>query len=48
MAIDYEKLLELQIPDTQQSYTHKDTILYALSLGYASDPLDRRQLPLVY
>ena len=48
MAIDYEKLLELQIPDTQQSYTHKDTILYALSLCYASDPLDRRQLPLVY
>ncbi|MBA1204264.1 3-alpha,7-alpha,12-alpha-trihydroxy-5-beta-cholest-24-enoyl-CoA hydratase [Pseudomonas capeferrum] len=48
MAIDYEKLLDLQIPDTQQSYTHKDSILYALSLGYASDPIDARQLPLVY
>lgn len=48
MAIDYHKLLDLQIPDTQQSYTHKDSILYALSLGYGSDPLDADQLPLVY
>ncbi|VVN68836.1 hypothetical protein PS726_00272 [Pseudomonas fluorescens] len=48
MAIDYHKLLDLQIPDTQQSYTHKDSILYALSLGYGSDPLDTHQLPLVY
>jgi acyl dehydratase len=48
MAIDYHKLLDLQIPDTKQSYTHKDSILYALSLGYGSDPLDARQLPLVY
>ena len=48
MAIDYHKLLDLQIPDTQQSYTHKDSILYALSLGYGSDPLDAHQLPLVY
>jgi len=48
MAIDYQKLLDLQIPDTKQSYTHKDSILYALSLGYACDPLDAKQLPLVY
>lgn len=48
MAIDYDKLLNLHIPDTQHSYTHKDTILYALSLGYASDPMDAEQLPLVY
>jgi acyl dehydratase len=48
MALDYHKLLELQIPDTRQSYIHKDSILYALSLGYGSDPLDCRQLPLVY
>ncbi|MFJ2690092.1 MaoC/PaaZ C-terminal domain-containing protein [Pseudomonas sp. NPDC087336] len=48
MAIDYHKLLDLQIPDTQQSYTHKDSILYALSLGYGSDPLDADQLLLVY
>jgi acyl dehydratase len=48
MAIDYDKLINLQIPDTQQSYTHKDSILYALSLGYASDPMDAKQLPLAY
>lgn len=48
MAIDYSQLLELQIPETRQSYNHRDTILYALSLGYGSDPLDTDQLPLVY
>lgn len=48
MAIDYQKLLELQIPETRHSYTHKDSILYALSLGYCSDPMDAQQLPLVY
>lgn len=48
MPIDYDALLALQIPDTHQHYTHKDSILYALSLGYASDPLDAAQLPLVY
>lgn len=48
MAIDYDTLLNLQIPQTQHSYTHKDTLLYALSLGYASDPLDPKQLPLAY
>lgn len=48
MAIDYHKLLDLQIPDTRQRYTHKESILYALSLGYGDDPMDERQLPLVY
>lgn len=48
MAIDYDKLLALAIPDTFQSYTRKDAILYALSLGYGADPLDAAQLPFVY
>ncbi|RJF91675.1 MaoC/PaaZ C-terminal domain-containing protein [Noviherbaspirillum saxi] len=48
MAIDYEKLLALAIPDTQQSYTRKDAILYALSLGYGADPMDAAQLPFVF
>lgn len=48
MAIDYEKLLSLAIPNTQQSYTRKDAILYALSLGYGADPMDATQLPFVF
>lgn len=48
MAIDYEKLMALQIPDTAHSYTRKDSILYALSLGVGADPLDAAQLPFVF
>jgi|SRR5690554_990937 len=48
MAIDYDHLINLPIPDTEQSYSHKDCILYALSLGYGEDPLDRHQLPYVF
>lgn len=48
MAIDYEKLMALEIPDGQQTYNFKDTILYNLSLGYGADPLNRDELPFVY
>lgn len=44
MAIDHDKLLALKIPDTAQSYNFKDALLYALSLGYGSDPLDAKEL----
>jgi acyl dehydratase len=48
MAIDYEKLLNLKIPDAQHSYTRRDAMLYALSLGVGSDPLDEGQLRFCY
>lgn len=48
MAIDYDKLLALEIPDVEHSYTDKDTILYALGVGLGHDPLDRGQLDFVY
>ena len=35
-------------PTRRLSYTHKDTILYALSVGAGADPLDPNQLRLVY
>ena len=35
-------------PTQRVSYTDKDTILYALSVGAGSDPLDPNQLRLVY
>lgn len=48
MAIQYEKLLNLQIPSTEQTYTAKDTILYALGVGVGLDPMDSDQLRFCY
>jgi len=48
MALDLDKLLALKIPDTAQSYTYRDALLYAVSLGYGSDPMDAAELPFVY
>ncbi len=48
MPIDPDRLLALKIPDTAQQYGFKDALLYALSLGYGSDPLDPTELPYVY
>lgn len=48
MAIDYDKLINLHIPDVHQTYTKRDSLLYALSLGMGSDPLNEQELPFVY
>jgi acyl dehydratase len=48
MAIDYEKLMALKIPDAEHSYGEKDTMLYALGVGLGHDPTDRQQLDFVY
>ena len=44
MAIVYEKLLALKIPDVEHSYGPKDCMLYALGLGLGYDPVDEDQL----
>jgi acyl dehydratase len=48
MAIDYQKLKNWPFRDVEHSYRAKDTMLYALGLGYGADPLDRDQLRFVY
>jgi acyl dehydratase len=48
MTIDPFKLLSLRIPDTEQTYSEKDVILYALGVGLGHDPLDERELAFVY
>ena len=48
MAIDYQRLKNWHFPDIEQSYRAKDTILYALGLGFGADPVDRDQLRFVY
>jgi acyl dehydratase len=48
MPIVYDKLLALKIPDVEQSYSAKDTMLYALGVGLGLDPMDKEQLAFVY
>lgn len=46
-AIIPEKLLDYPIPEIRQNLTQRDSILYALSVGFGQDPLDDRQLDFV-
>jgi len=48
MTIVYDKLLNWRIPEVRHRYTARDTVLYALSVGLGSDPMDERQLRFVY
>lgn len=48
MAIDYDKLLALEIPDVEQTYDTRDCILYALGIGLGHDPLNEDELPFVF
>jgi acyl dehydratase len=48
MTIVYDKLMALKLPDGEQSYSAKDTMFYALSLGLGGDPVDRQQLRFAY
>lgn len=48
MAIDYDRLMAREFPVETHSYTARDVMLYALTLGLGADPLDERQLRFVY
>jgi acyl dehydratase len=48
MAIVYDKLLALKIPSVERTYTARDPIFYALSLGLGQDPVSSDELPFVY
>ncbi len=48
MAIDRDALLGWRFPDVVQTYTERDTMLYALGIGLGADPLDPAQLGFVY
>lgn len=46
--LNYAKIRAWRSGEVRHAYTARDTILYALGVGAASDPLDLRQLRLVY
>ncbi|MGD9921823.1 MAG: MaoC/PaaZ C-terminal domain-containing protein [Pseudorhodoplanes sp.] len=48
MPINSAALLALRIPDTEQTYSEKDVILYALGVGLGQHPTDPRELAFVY
>jgi acyl dehydratase len=46
--VNLEAVRNFRFESVTQSYTRRDTMLYALGLGYGSDPLDPAQLDFVY
>ncbi|CAN5182355.1 MaoC/PaaZ C-terminal domain-containing protein [soil metagenome] len=47
MAIDFDRLMNLHMPEVTHHYGPRDTMFYALSVGLGADPLDRDQLAFV-
>jgi acyl dehydratase len=46
--MDIEQITNLKLDPTAHRYEVRDTILYALGLGYGADPLDETELRYVY
>lgn len=48
MPVTYDELMALQHRGQRLSYSERDTILYALSIGMGREQVDPRELPFVY
>lgn len=48
MTLNFEAVRDWQFQSPVQQYTDRDTMLYALSLGFGVDPLDEQELDFVY
>jgi len=46
--INYQALKNRHFPDIVQTYVERDTMLYALGIGFGHNPMDERQLQYVY
>ena len=48
MPIKYDEIMQLSSADLPFSYTDRETMLYALGVGFGRDPLNADELPFVY
>jgi len=48
MTINHQRLLDWKIPEKRHAYTLRDTLFYALSIGFGADPKDAGQVRFVY
>jgi acyl dehydratase len=48
MKVNYDEAMQLTVSDTAFSYTERETMLYALGIGFGRDPLNEAELPFVY
>ena len=48
MAINYDEIMQLKASDLHFSYRERETMLYALGIGFGRDPLNEAELPFVY
>ncbi|TYK92082.1 3-alpha,7-alpha,12-alpha-trihydroxy-5-beta-cholest-24-enoyl-CoA hydratase, partial [Streptococcus pyogenes] len=48
MPLDYKALSNWEFEDITQTLTERDTMLYALGLGFGEDPTDEKELAYVY
>ena len=46
--MNLQHVVARRFADNEQDYDTRDTLLYALSLGFGSDPIDADELPFVY
>jgi acyl dehydratase len=48
MPLNIDAIANLALPDAIQRLSARDTIIYALGLGYGEDPMSAQELPFVY
>ena len=48
MAINYDHLMSLKSVGQEFQYGDRETMLYALGIGFGRDPMDTNELPFVY
>ncbi len=48
MALNYDELMATAVDDLQLGYGDTETMLYAQSIGFGRDPVDKKELPYVY
>jgi acyl dehydratase len=48
MALNYDELMASSVDDLPLNYNDTEAMLYAQSIGFGRDPVDRRELPFVY